>query len=167
MSYDRFAAEGEGQVAEWHRKQVREMYRFADRFGCRHQALVGYLGEPMARCESACDVCLGADLIEQAPLVARGRKGKKAKGKTPATGPRPAPPPLVGSAAELFLKLKALRRRLADAKGVPAYMIFNDATLLEMAERRPTTPDELLDVSGVGPTRLAHYGAEFLAAIKG
>jgi ATP-dependent DNA helicase RecQ len=73
----------------------------------------------------------------------------------------------VGSAAELFLRLKALRRRLADAKGLPAYMIFNDATLLEMAERHPTTPDELLDVSGVGPTRLARYGAEFLAAING
>ncbi len=172
MSYDRFASENEGQVAEWHRKQVREMYRFADRFGCRHQALVGYLGEPMAPCASSCDVCLGADLIEQAPVVVRRKKGKgRSRGqdeKAPSVaGPRETAAPLVGSAAELFLRLKALRRRLADAKGLPAYMIFNDATLLEMAERRPTTPDELLDVSGVGPTRLARYGAEFLAAIKG
>ena len=66
----------------------------------------------------------------------------------------------------MFLKLKALRRRLADAKGIPAYLVFSDASLLLMAARRPATDDEFLDISGVGPTKLAMYGALFLEALR-
>jgi ATP-dependent DNA helicase RecQ len=161
MSYDRFAEQGDGEVAKWHRRRVREMYRFADRKGCRHQALVGYLGEPLEPCGSSCDACSGSDLIAQAPAPVR-KRGKKALAAE--ERPRPVAQSPDG---ELFLQLKALRRRIADARGVPAYMVFTDATLLEMTARRPTTPDELLLVSGVGPARLARYGAEFLAALKG
>ena len=58
-----------------------------------------------------------------------------------------------------------MRRELATAQGVPAYVIFSDATLLEMAEQRPRTEDELLQVSGVGPKKLAAYGQRFLEAL--
>ena len=65
-----------------------------------------------------------------------------------------------------FDTLKALRRRLADEAGVPAYVVFSDATLAEMIERRPATPAQLLQISGVGPKKLETYGEEFLSAIR-
>ena len=68
---------------------------------------------------------------------------------------------------ELYGRLRALRKRLADAQRVPAYVVFSDATLAEMAARRPRTPAELLEVGGVGQTKLARYGEEFLAVIAG
>jgi ATP-dependent DNA helicase RecQ len=65
----------------------------------------------------------------------------------------------------LLDRLKVLRRRLADADGVPAYIVFSDRTLVEMAQRRPRTPGELLGVSGVGAAKLERYGSEFLQEI--
>ena len=58
----------------------------------------------------------------------------------------------------LFEELRALRREIADREGVPAYVIFHDATLREMAAVRPATAEELLDVSGVGERKLEKYG---------
>ena len=66
---------------------------------------------------------------------------------------------------ELYGRLRALRKQLADAQRVPAYVVFSDAALAEMAARRPRTPDELLAVNGVGQTKLARYGEAFLAVI--
>jgi ATP-dependent DNA helicase RecQ len=65
----------------------------------------------------------------------------------------------------LFEELRALRKLIADRERLPAYVIFHDATLWEMATQRPTTPDEFLDVSGVGQAKLAKYGVEFLAVL--
>ena len=65
----------------------------------------------------------------------------------------------------LYEELRALRKRLADAQNVPAYVVFSDATLAEMAARRPATSAELLDVNGVGQTKLERYGDAFLAVI--
>jgi ATP-dependent DNA helicase RecQ len=65
----------------------------------------------------------------------------------------------------LFEALRTLRRQIADREGVPAYVIFHDATLREMASLRPATPDEMLDVSGVGERKLEKYGGEFLAVL--
>jgi ATP-dependent DNA helicase RecQ len=65
----------------------------------------------------------------------------------------------------LWNALRACRKRLADAHGVPPYVIFHDATLAEMAAARPRTPDALLAITGVGRTKLERYGAEFLAIL--
>jgi ATP-dependent DNA helicase RecQ len=65
----------------------------------------------------------------------------------------------------LYEELRALRKRLADEQNVPAYVVFSDATLAEMAARRPATSAELLDVNGVGQTKLERYGEAFLEAI--
>ena len=67
----------------------------------------------------------------------------------------------------LFERLRALRKRLADAQAVPAYVVFSDATLGAMAALRPQTLEELRCVSGVGETKLARYGAAFLAVLAG
>ena len=61
--------------------------------------------------------------------------------------------------------LKAARNRLARQEDVPAYVIFSNATLADMAKKRPHTIEEFLEVSGVGAVKAARYGAEFLAVI--
>ncbi len=65
----------------------------------------------------------------------------------------------------LFGQLRALRKRLADEQGVPAYVVFSDATLAAMAALRPQTREELRRVSGVGDTKLVRYGEAFLAVL--
>jgi len=67
----------------------------------------------------------------------------------------------------LFERLRALRKRLADAQRVPAYVVFSDATLAEMAARKPATEADLLEVGGVGQTKLERYGDAFLEVIAG
>ena len=66
---------------------------------------------------------------------------------------------------ELFERLRGLRRQLADEKSVPAYVVFGDASLRDMARRRPGTPAEFLEVHGVGQKKAADYGEVFLATI--
>jgi ATP-dependent DNA helicase RecQ len=65
----------------------------------------------------------------------------------------------------LFERLRALRRELAAARGVPPYVVFSDATLLEFAGRRPATLAEFAECRGVGERKLAEYGEAFLAEI--
>jgi len=65
----------------------------------------------------------------------------------------------------LFERLRALRKRLAEAGGVPAYVVFPDSALREMARARPTDEQGLLAVPGVGPAKLERYGAEFLGVL--
>jgi len=69
--------------------------------------------------------------------------------------------------APLLSALKAKRRALAEAAGVPAYVIFPDRTLIEMAEKRPATMDEMAGITGVGAKKLESYGAAFLEVICG
>ncbi|MRR10837.1 ATP-dependent DNA helicase RecQ, partial [bacterium] len=66
----------------------------------------------------------------------------------------------------LFQALRVLRKRLADEQQVPPYVIFSDATLVEMAALRPATMDDLLRVNGVGQQKLGRYGAAFLEVIQ-
>lgn len=80
--------------------------------------------------------------------------------------PREAPP-LAAADAALVARLKALRRALAAARGVPAYVVFPDRTLEEMAAVRPSTLDELAGIRGVGAAKLAAFGPDFLAVLNG
>lgn len=67
--------------------------------------------------------------------------------------------------SDLLDALKALRKSIASKKSVPAYVIFSDATLTDMCKKCPETPDEMLEVSGVGRTKLEKFGKEFLEVI--
>jgi ATP-dependent DNA helicase RecQ len=69
--------------------------------------------------------------------------------------------------APLLSALKAKRRALAEQQGVPAYVVFPDRSLIEMAERRPANLDQMAGITGVGAKKLESYGAEFLAVITG
>jgi ATP-dependent DNA helicase RecQ len=66
----------------------------------------------------------------------------------------------------LFETLRGLRRRIADERGVPPYLIFSDASLRDMARLRPRTPTAFLEVKGVGEWKAAEFGERFLAAIR-
>jgi ATP-dependent DNA helicase RecQ len=66
---------------------------------------------------------------------------------------------------DLFDKLRALRRTLAQQRGVPPYVIFPDATLREFAAVRPKNLTEMRQLHGVGDVKLAQFGEQFLAAI--
>ncbi len=87
---------------------------------------------------------------------ARGRKASKAIAKTTTTSP--------GNA--LFESLRTLRKRLADEAGMPPYIIFNDASLWDMAQRQPTTLQEFSTIVGVGQAKLARYGGQFVELIQ-
>jgi len=66
----------------------------------------------------------------------------------------------------LWEALRACRRQLAEEEGVPPYVIFHDATLMEMLERRPRTGAQLAQVAGVGARKLERYGDAFLEVIR-
>ena len=87
---------------------------------------------------------------------AGGRKASKALAKTIAASPDNA----------LFESLRTLRKRLADEAGMPPYIIFNDASLREMAQRQPTTLEEFSTIVGVGQAKLARYGGQFVELIQ-
>jgi len=67
---------------------------------------------------------------------------------------------------DLFEALRALRREMAEERGVPPYVIFSDASLREMARDRPTTDEAFLHIKGVGQHKLAELGPRFLACIR-
>jgi superfamily II DNA helicase RecQ len=142
------------------------LFRQLDRGGCHHQSLVGYFDEAIAPCAEACDGCLGLSLDE---LFVR-RPARSTRGSAPQPSLRtpswlqPTAAPVVDS--DLFERLRALRRRLADAENVPAYVVFSDAVLRDMARRQPKTEAQLLAISGVGYAKLARYGKAFLELLN-
>jgi ATP-dependent DNA helicase RecQ len=95
--------------------------------------------------------------ISQAPA----RPAAKGRAASPAS-----PPAGSEQGGELFETLRALRKRLADAQGMPPYVIFHDATLREIAQRRPVTLGEFAGIRGVGEAKLARYGEEFVAVVR-
>lgn len=72
----------------------------------------------------------------------------------------------LGPHASLFEQLKALRQKLARTAGVPAYVVFTDASLLEMCRQLPQNEESFLEISGVGQAKLKKYGGPFLEEIK-
>jgi ATP-dependent DNA helicase RecQ len=107
-------------------------------------------------------------MTEAAAPVLKGEVPVTLREDTLAAPDRAAPPALVAEAdAPLLAALKARRRALAEAAAVPAYVIFPDRTLIEMAERRPATLDQMARITGVGARKLDAYGAAFLAVVTG
>ncbi len=71
-----------------------------------------------------------------------------------------------GEDAALFRELRKLRKQLAEEEGIPPYVVFNDATLLELAQFKPTTDAEMLMINGVGYRKLERFGEAFLECIR-
>ncbi len=94
----------------------------------------------------------------RAPGAARETKGRRRT--------EPEDGPLTGPEAALLDVLKALRLRLARERDVPAYIVFSDRTLIDMARRKPRTEEEFAEVNGVGAAKLEAFAVPFLAAIE-
>ena len=67
---------------------------------------------------------------------------------------------------QLFRELRKLRKQIAEEEGVPPYVVFNDATLVEMAREQPCDETELLAINGVGYRKLERFGEPFLECIR-
>ena len=104
----------------------------------------------------------GAFLYREDTVLARG----PAPTREPSAGrPGTQEPALDGEGAVLLGALKALRLELARERGVPAYIVFPDRTLIDMARRRPRSEAEFAEVNGVGAVKLEQFAGPFLAAI--
>jgi ATP-dependent DNA helicase RecQ len=108
---------------------------------------------------------LKGDLAPQLLKPAERKKTKASKSKkTGAVLPGAA----LGLAdQDLASRLRALRSSIAKRKRIPAYVVFGDATLRELARIRPATDEQLLEIHGIGQARLDKYGEEILEAIRG
>ena len=62
--------------------------------------------------------------------------------------------------------MRTRRKAIAAERGIPAYLVFNDATLRAMASENPETTDAMAEISGVGPKKLAEYGETFLRVLR-
>jgi ATP-dependent DNA helicase RecQ len=135
------------------RQKTQAMYDLADAPGCRHRHLAAYFDESIEACGTSCDSCAGTTFVE---LVKPAGVAK----------PSRASAPLPDVDGELFQRLRALRRSLAETEGVPAYIVFSDAVLARMAAERPVDEAGFLAVPGVGPAKLARYGTAFLRVLR-
>jgi ATP-dependent DNA helicase RecQ len=157
LAHERFLADiTDHEMKRARRATIVNLFSLLERNRCRHQSILQHFDEELAPCGTSCDVCLGVTVESMVMQAMRSKKGEVRERKVVAADT---------PTSELFLRLKALRKRIADREGVPAYIVFNDRTLAELAERQPSSSDELLDVSGVGEAKLARYGAQFLAEI--
>lgn len=101
---------------------------------------------------------MGRPRFQTAATGGKGAPAKSKKGEQLAA--------LDESQRALFEGLRRLRKEIADGDGVPPFVVFSDTSLLAMATTQPTTPDEFLQIPGVGQHKLQQYGEAFLAAIK-
>ena len=76
------------------------------------------------------------------------------------------PTPTLNPVEQLFEQLKTVRTDVARTENLPPYIIFSDATLMDMATKRPTTIDEFMQVNGVGEKKAVRYGKRFIAAVR-
>ncbi len=100
-----------------------------------------------------------------ADMPRRGKASRPARDSRPARERAP-PLQLDGSASALFAALKAWRAEVAREHNLPAYVVFHDATLAEMAREQPATLDALAGISGVGAKKLEAYGREILRVLE-
>jgi ATP-dependent DNA helicase RecQ len=121
----------------------------------------------LALTDSARAVLRGeVDVRLRVPAESKAR-GKTTRVRAGGGAVKPPPLPLDGHATERFLALKAWRAEVAREHNLPAYVVFHDATLAEMARECPGTLDDLAGISGVGAKKLDAYGAEILRVLAG
>jgi ATP-dependent DNA helicase RecQ len=94
--------------------------------------------------------------------VAKPARSAKAAGQAAQPGQAGQPAELTGAAAAVFERLRGWRAAVAKEQGVPAYVIFHDATLRQIAATAPATVAALSTINGVGETKLARYGQQIL-----
>jgi ATP-dependent DNA helicase RecQ len=179
-------ADVKAEAARKAEERLKQMTFYSTTSRCLRGFILQYFGEKApARCGncSACDAAQEAAKLAAAQLeVSMQRAAQNAdrlerRNAWDAAGAdrpaarrsrRNASPAAVREADEpLLAALYALRKRLAAKQKVPAFMVFSDATLREICQKKPTSMDEFLGVSGVGETKAARYGRDFLSVVRG
>ena len=166
MMHERFLDDiDDPELWQAKRQATVSLFNLLESGRCRHQAILRHFDEKMGPCQGSCDVCTGVTVAELAAEAMMERvKTARPRRKTPGS---PAADPRAGPIDEaLFESLRSLRKELADRQKVPAYIVFSDKVLIELADRRPTTPAEMLEVPGVGPAKLERYGSAFLLLLN-
>ncbi len=149
------------------------MQQYAYTKGCRRGLVLRYFGDPAARPKcSGCDNCLGTRVVVEegsAPSL-RGRPERPAKRRGADRGRAEVladeTPPLSGADEALLARLRDLRRTISREESVPAYVVFADRTLAEIAARRPADAGAMGRIRGVGPVKLERYGERFLEVVR-
>ena len=113
----------------------------------------------------------GLRLGDDSRAVLRGEQAMMLRREAPRRQKRPAIPTnaqteIASADVPLFDALRTLRATLAREQGVPAYVIFHDATLRAIAAQRPQSVDELGQISGVGANKMQRYGPDVLAVVR-
>jgi ATP-dependent DNA helicase RecQ len=162
LTYDRFLGSVDDPVLKTGmRAKTVALFELLESQRCRHQALVAYFDERIDDCGASCDRCRKAT----GDAVAVHNAGTVAVHVDSARARRGSLPPEVLD-PELFDTLRKLRKQIADREGVPAFVVFSDASLRQMVAKKPKTESGLLAVSGVGRVKLERYGSDFLKAIR-
>jgi ATP-dependent DNA helicase RecQ len=142
--------------------------RYAYSKTCRRGFILRYFGDPAVRSKCAgCDNCLGT-AAERSPAAPRARSDGERKKKDPRQKKEWSRDDLELEPGEqrLFDALRARRSEIAREEKLPAYIVFSDRTLAELAKRRPRSLAAFSDVRGVGDAKLERYGEKFLAVIR-
>jgi ATP-dependent DNA helicase RecQ len=161
VNHERILAAGHDRLSTWKIGAHRSAQEWASLI--RQLIHRGYLEQDIARYSvlrltpAARPLLRGEETLELArPRVRTSSRRKAPKAATAA-----------GVYDEtVFEALRVLRKSLADAQGVPPYIVFGDATLVEMARALPTSPAAMLEISGVGRKKLERFGDAFLEVIR-
>jgi ATP-dependent DNA helicase RecQ len=152
------------------------MQQYAYTRTCRRAFVLRYFGDPAARGScSGCDNCLGTHQAYRRARAEAPAKSPRGKGRPPSGGSAERSPATTAAAdhevalspgdTALLARLKSLRTQIAREERVPPYIVFPDRTLAEIALRRPKTENAMASIRGVGPAKLARYGARFLELV--
>jgi ATP-dependent DNA helicase RecQ len=150
--HDRLAAFGTGAARK--KEEWQTLIRQLVAGGFLELDVAGYGGMALAGKGRA--LLRGEGSFLHRPHVERGRKTREVANTAP----------LGDDGDALLVALKELRLRLAKQRRVPAYVVFSDRTLIDMAQRRPQSEDEFAAVNGVGTKKLQEFGAAFLKVIR-
>jgi len=150
------------------------MQQYAYTKGCRRGFVLRYFGDPAARTScGGCDNCLGTRIdVEKGGAPSLSSPGSRGKAKARSRAPSrdvvtPDEAPVLSGADEALLaRLRDLRRSISREEQVPAYVVFPDRTLAEIAVKRPTNANALGQIRGVGPVKLDKYGERFLDVVR-
>ncbi|MBI4300652.1 MAG: RecQ family ATP-dependent DNA helicase [Chloroflexi bacterium] len=143
---DEKSSEKERQVAL---DQLQKIVKWAEGEGCRKRAFLAYFDEALAaHPDLCCDVCGTKTAKATSSSTRMDKRGGEAQHQA------------------LFDRLRALRKHIADERGVKAFVVFHDSMLKLMASELPITLRDLQQINGVGERKAAKYGNQFLTCIK-
>ena len=161
-------ADVKAEAARKAEERLKYMTFYSTTQDCLRGFLLHYFGEAAPKKCGNCSCCLAAE--QEAQLQVEYSRRRAADNARRLTEKPRRTQAVAGELSEfdekLLNALYAQRKRLAGKQNIPAFMVFSDATLREMVEKKPLSTDELLNISGVGEKKAARYGNAFLRIIE-